>query len=487
MTGGRMSLKSRLFGGMLGIAILVMLAVFSLSANAASPVVASKYAAIVIDRETQEVFFARNADVHRYPASLTKMMTLYMVFEALEKRQIRIDGHFKVSRRAAGQPPSKIGLRAGSKIKVKDAVLALVTKSANDVATTVAENLGKTEWQFARMMTAKAKQIGMKRTRFRNASGLPHRGQVSTARDMAILAKRLIEDYPGYFELFNTQRFRYKGRTYKNHNRLLAKYKGTNGIKTGYINAAGFNLVSSVERDGRNLIGVVFGGRTGRLRDKHMVSILDKSFRRAGPAKDMLVAIVPKPRPNALQLASVETTPEVGSVDPEKEIVNAGATKGPDAIGALIQAAVVPPVLNAQKDVTTASLVPRPRPIDPVRAKTPAKTVVASASAGATPSAKQPAPSLVLPKGNWGIQVGAFSFEHPANRAVAQARKLMPVLLGGALDSVEKVDGKKRVFRARLRNLTESAALEACVRLKARRMGCVPVPPVDGVQIAQKD
>ena len=227
----------------------------------------ARYASMVVDAESGQVLHAVNADTRNYPASLTKMMTLFLVFDALEKGTLRLDQPLPVSKRAAGMPPSKLGLKQGQTITVEDAILALVTKSANDVAVVIAEALGGQETTFAKMMTERAQELGMSRTTFRNASGLPNRGQKSTARDMVRLAQALMEDHDKYYHYFSTQSFTYQGRTYRNHNRLLKGYKGTDGIKTGYIRASGFNLVSSVERDGRRVIAVVFGGKTSRSRD----------------------------------------------------------------------------------------------------------------------------------------------------------------------------------------------------------------------------
>jgi D-alanyl-D-alanine carboxypeptidase len=238
----------------------------------------AKYASYVIDAETGAVLHQINADTRNYPASLTKMMTLYMVFQGLEEGRIRLEQSFTISARAARQPSSKLGLYKGDSLTYEQAILAIVTKSANDVATAIAESLGKTERKFALSMTATARNIGMSRTTFRNASGLPHRGQLSTAKDMATLALRLLKDFPQYYHYFSTKSFTHKGLVHKNHNALLKTYKGTDGIKTGYIRASGFNLVASVERDGQRLIGVVFGGRTSRARDKHMAKLLNKSY-----------------------------------------------------------------------------------------------------------------------------------------------------------------------------------------------------------------
>ncbi len=240
----------------------------------------AKYASVVIDAETGEVLHAKNSNTRNYPASLVKMMTLYMVFDALEKRKLKLNQGLRVSRRAAGMPPSKLGLRRGQTIRVKEAILALVTKSANDVAVVVAEAIGGTESQFARKMTKKARKLGMKRTTFRNASGLPNRRQLSTARDMATLARALIRDFPQYYHFFATQKFKYRGRTYRNHNKLLRTYSGADGIKTGYIRASGYNLVASSVRNGRRVIAVVFGGKTSRSRNRHTATLLDRGFKR---------------------------------------------------------------------------------------------------------------------------------------------------------------------------------------------------------------
>jgi len=270
----------------------------------------AKYASVVIDAETGEVLHAKNSNTRNHPASLVKMMTLYMVFDALEKRQFKLNQGLRVSRRAAGMPPSKLGLRRGQTIRVKDAILALVTKSANDVAVVVAEAIGGTESQFAQKMTKKARQPGMKRTTFRNASGLPNRRQLSTARDMATLANALIRDFPQCYHYFATKRFKYRGRSYRNHNKLLRTYSGTDGIKTGYIRASGYNLVASSVRNGRRVIAVVFGGKTSRSRNRHTATLLDRGFKRL----KMIARTYPPPprrKPTAIAAARQPREAEV--------------------------------------------------------------------------------------------------------------------------------------------------------------------------------
>lgn len=275
-------------GAALSLILLVCLGLAS-----AGPAQAAKYASIVVDAETGEVLHARHSNTRRYPASLVKMMTLYMTFDALERGRLKMNQGLRVSRRAAGMPASKLGLRRGQVIRVKEAILALVTKSANDAAVVLAEAIGKTESQFAQKMTRKARQLGMKRTTFRNASGLPNRKQRSTARDMATLARALMNDFPQYYKFFKTKSFKYRGRVYRNHNRLLKTYAGADGIKTGYIRAAGYNLVASSIRNGRRVIAVVFGGKSARSRNRHTAQLLDKGFKQLR----MLARNYPDPPP----------------------------------------------------------------------------------------------------------------------------------------------------------------------------------------------
>lgn len=223
--------------------LLAALAMVTLGAGL--PAAAEKYASIVVDLETGEVLHARHADELRYPASLTKTMTLYMLFDALKSGEVKLNERLPVSRHAASQPPSSLRLRAGSTISVKDAIYALVTKSANDVAVVVAERLGGSESRFATLMTAKARAMGMDNTTFKNASGLPDDGQLSTARDMAVLAQRVLEDHADYYGYFSNTKFTWGRATYKNHNGLIGKVDGVDGIKTGYTRASGFNLMAS--------------------------------------------------------------------------------------------------------------------------------------------------------------------------------------------------------------------------------------------------
>lgn len=237
-----------------------------------------KYASIVMDADTGAILHQRYADKQLHPASLTKMMTLLLTFEQIEAGKLRLSDRVFVSKRAASMVPSKLNIPAGSTIRVQDAIKALVTKSANDIAVALAEKIAGTEWRFAQRMTHKARQIGMSKTTFRNASGLHHSKQVSTARDMAILSRYLIKAHPRYYKYFSLKSFKYRGVSYRNHNKLLRSYKGMDGLKTGYIAASGFNLASSAVRNDRRIIGVVFGGRSGRTRNSHMVKLLNRGF-----------------------------------------------------------------------------------------------------------------------------------------------------------------------------------------------------------------
>lgn len=392
--------------------------------SAAPSSLQAKYASLIVDEQTGQVLYARNADDRKYPASLTKIMTLYMAFDALKHGRLHMTQKLPVSRRAAGMPPSKLGLKRGSTITVKDAIMALVTKSANDAAVVVAEALSGTEIRFAQDMTRVARNLGMTRTTFRNASGLPNRQQLSTARDMAKLATRIRRDFPGYFELFKTQRFTYKGRSYKNHNNLLRNYTGTDGIKTGYINASGFNLVATVERHGRRLIGIVFGGKTAKRRDRHLIKLLDKAFRKT----ELLVIRAPK-RPTPGLPANI-------------------ALADDDASG-------TNPFSNDSESVVAAV---------PAEPETQAIDTFTN---------------------GWSVQVGAFSNVTRARTAAHQARSRIGAPAYKAAVAIVPTKGSNLVlYRARLIGLTEEKAAQSCQMLSRADMPCVIVSPGAAAQLA---
>ncbi|MGA1860305.1 D-alanyl-D-alanine carboxypeptidase family protein [Azospirillum sp. 11R-A] len=281
----------------LAAAIVTMVALSSLSVpaaakagrkSAARPVVAE----FLMDASSGAVLSARNADVSTYPASLTKMMTLLLTFEALDRGQLRLDQPLPVSYYATTMAPSRLGVVPGDTIRVEDAILALSTKSANDVAVVLGEAIVGSEAAFAQTMTQRAREIGMRHTVFRNASGLPNREQRTTARDMALLARELVRNHARYYPYFSRSSFDWQNQTVYGHNRLLDQYDGMDGIKTGYIAASGFNLAASASRDGRRLIAVVLGGESARKRDRRIVELMDAGFRNQAPAKpdDLLVS-----------------------------------------------------------------------------------------------------------------------------------------------------------------------------------------------------
>lgn len=398
----------------------------------------TKYASLVVDATTGEILHADNANRRLHPASLTKLMTVYLMFEAVTSGRWTMDTRLEVSERAAARPASKLNLPAGGTIPVETAIRALVVKSANDVATAVAENLAGTEESFARLMTLRARQLGMQDTVFRNASGLHDAQQVSTARDIAILAIALMRHYPQYYGYFKLGDFWFDGTRITGHNRLLGSYPGAEGMKTGYIRAAGFNLVTSAQRGGRRLIGVVFGGRTARSRDQHMVELLDRSF---GPvAVNAPMVPVPPPKP---------AVPGTG--------------------GAPLQEATAVPV----------------PPLDP-RAAQPETWV--TATAGANPSddpgdVDRPEDGPVGSRGadedaGFEIQVGAFTTETAATSAAQSARHLLdPPLDGVPIRIVRFERSGIPLFRARLGGLDRADASAACADLSRRTVPCQVIAP----------
>lgn len=317
----------------------------------ASPTDPVKDAALVIDGATGKVLYARNENATRYPASLTKMMTLYMLFEALKAGKLTMQTPLPVSAHAQRQRPTKLNLRKGQTIAVEDAIRATVIRSANDVAVVIAEALGGTEGNFALQMTAKARSLGMNETNFHNASGLPSPLQITTATDMAILGRRIAYDFPQHFHYFALPGFTYKGTWYPTHDNLIGRYDGADGIKTGYTNASGFNLVSSVVRDNRHIVAVVMGGRTAIRRDLEMIRILDEAFGQVA-ANPTLVASRPVPwhaygGTTPVVTASLSVSPQAPAQSLPQSLVTPPRSNNPFA-GLM---AMAPPALGGPKFV----------------------------------------------------------------------------------------------------------------------------------------
>lgn len=287
-----------------GIILIVMLMISVSAAHAAKRSISS----IMIDAETGKVLFASNADERRAPASLAKMMTLYITFNALDKGMISMEDKLPVSRTAANRSPTKLGLKVGEKIKVKDAIMALIVRSANDCATVLAEGLGYKEDKFAQTMTQVAKELGMKNTIFKNASGLPNRAQISTARDMAVLGAAIYHHFPEYYKLFSAKKFSYNGKTYYTHNHLLKSFEGADGLKTGYTNAAGYNIVTSAHRDGNRVIAVTMGHNTIKGRDRQIAQMMNRGLKKLALADNIVSPNIYAQNTNEVKKIAVENT-----------------------------------------------------------------------------------------------------------------------------------------------------------------------------------
>ena len=370
-----MRLWSVLRAGLCACALAVLL-----TRPAVAQIGSERYAAIVLDARTGNVLVAANPDETRHPASLTKMMTLYMVFEALRDGRLRLDSRVPFSEEAASRPPSKLGIPAGQSISVEQAILALVTRSANDVAAALGERLGGSEERFAQMMTLRARALGMTRTTFRNASGLPDIEQVTTARDMATLGRRLFQDFPDRYHYFGVSHAQLGGVRLRNHNRMLETYEGVDGIKTGYINASGFNIVTSASRGGQRLIGAVFGGSSWTERDAHMATLLDRGFdqlgvaaRAEGRGPNILRSASAAPLPRATPRAA----PRQAAARPSRQAATRGQpTRQAQARAVASRPAARPasrPVAARAAPAPLAQAAPRPRSAlgTPARASQP--------------------------------------------------------------------------------------------------------------------
>ena len=385
----------------------------------------ARYAAIVIDAKDGHVLHSTNADTLNYPASLTKLMTLLLLFESLEQNKLKMGTKLIASTKASKAQPSKLGLQPGDIITVRQAISALITKSANDVAVVVAEQLSGSVHSFARAMTRRARALGMNDTTFRNPHGLPNRGHLSTARDMALLSRVLINKFPNYYNYFATRKFHFKGRSFKTHNKLLGHYDGADGIKTGYTNAAGYNLSASAERDGKRLIAVVFGGKTAKFRDNHVKNLLNKCFAKiSGSRQDDILTANAKPMHSNSPIFFADPPPT-------QSIAAAEARK------------------LARQIAEDAKLPPFSKPI-------------------VNPT----------PRGAWMIQIGAYFKIAPATKRAGKAAAKLSKFGKNYDIAVMTAERKNRtLYRARLAGLSRKDAYDACRELKRHDFDCIPMSP----------
>lgn len=467
---------------------VILLAALILSSlallGAVQPAAANpKFAAIAVDARTGKILFSSDIDGQRYPASLTKVMTLYVLFEELKAGRLKLTSELKVSQRAASMQPTKLGLKPGESIAVEDAIKVLVTRSANDIATAIGENLEGTEANFAARMTRTARAIGMSKSTFKNASGLPNPAQVTTARDMATLSLRIQRDFPEYYSYFRVSSFNYKGQTIRTHNRLLGRFQGTDGIKTGFIRASGFNLTTSAKRGDKRIVGVVMGGRSGAARDKYMMTMLEKAFPKcvdgkmiaaaAGTSKGASVpdsktaVVLPKEKPvtdrkgldEKIQAASIADGPAAaGDTNFEELMAGSDDVSEPDT-----------KVLEAK--IEEAANEPAEKPIDKVPAKLPFEVK----NEVPVPAEKKVVASV---DSSWNIQIGAYPKKEEARLKLKEIRASGYAFLSGKQAiTVEVQKGAKTVYRARFSGFTQKTAKAACAQLSKKGLTCLAFSP----------
>ena len=475
------------------VALALLTAAGSFDAASANP----KYAGLVVDAKTGKVLYSSNAHARRYPASLTKMMTLYVLFEEMERGRFTESTRLKVSANAAAQQPSKLGLRAGQTIRVRDAIRALAVKSANDVAVVVAESVSGSVPEFARRMTNTARALGMTRTTFKNPSGLPNSGQVTTAHDMAILGRALHDRFPDKFSYFSTRTFKYGKRTYTNTNRLLGRVEGVEGIKTGYTRASGFNLVTSVKKDRRHIVAVVMGGKSGKSRNAHMQDLIGRYMKKASKgrrtapliaSRSLAPPILPKSKP--IFVAASRPTGSITSAKPV--MANAmpypeklTSKKGHDPIAAAIS------TVRPEGTLAYAATRRRGQTIDDSAMNsiafaqgsatelplvlTPPQGADAARHGGSLHNRAQEPASV--PKG-WHIQIGAVPTRSGAQELLTSAKSRAGDILASADPFTQPVDKNgTTLYRARFAGFSgKSEARQICKSLKKRAVDCLAVP-----------
>jgi D-alanyl-D-alanine carboxypeptidase len=512
------------------LAVTLLLAAVFASLSQPALAHAERHAALVIDANTGAVLHNEDGDAIRHPASLTKMMTLYLTFEALESGRLKPTDMVPISKHAASQAPSKLGLKPGDAISVSDAIKSLITKSANDMAVALAEKVGGTEANFVRLMNTRARQMGMTKTHFENPSGLPNPDHVSTARDMITLALHLQDDYPAYYHLFSTRVFKYRGKSYRNHNTMLNTFKGMDGIKTGYTRASGFNIVTSVWRGRRHVIGAVFGGRTAAKRNREMQALLTKALTRASSKKTrkphpLLIATsrsrtkvaahtaasahataktrLPDPGPILRAMAKsqpqprskvAETPVHVFKVRPEPIVMKVSETNDTEDTGSVAafpteegdasdaEVANAPttgqPVLAAKLSRSFAESRGQTEPSGVMRGLPPstlgAQARALSGSAGNNGADPQVPPiSRALSGGDYEVQIGAFGSATEARSALANAQDRAGGLLAGLQSTTPTtVKDGQTMFRARFTGLNADRASSTCTELRRRSIDC---------------
>jgi D-alanyl-D-alanine carboxypeptidase len=477
-------------------------------------------AAIVVDGATGRTLWALNEHAPRHPASVTKVMTLYLLFEQMEKGKISLDDEIKVSSHAAAQAPTKLGIAPGHSVRVDDAIKAIVTKSANDIAVAIAEHIGGTESDFAELMTRKAHSLGMAHTTYRNASGLPNSEQITTAYDLAVLGRAVQARFPRYYHYFSIHNFAFRGQTIPNHNHLMDRVEGMDGIKTGYTAASGFNLLSSVKRDGHYIVSVVMGGKSARSRDAYMEQLIEDNIDKAGPhragafvadadeddkpvakAEDERPAPVaraearpapepvrPRVDPTQLQLAAVvpDSRPRPAFVSAAPQPPRAAAEKAPATANTHAAAANAhAPTAsdgstghNASGGVTPSALRWQAGPQAKVAARVTGKPEAAPVKEarekdeGVSIHAKH-LPTAKPAVSGWSIQIGATDDAQKAEDLLSKARSQRGAQLGAAKPYTEAVHkGRETIYRARFAGLEESRAEAACKALKRTGFSC---------------
>jgi D-alanyl-D-alanine carboxypeptidase len=399
-----------------------------------------RYASIVLEATTGKILHQEHADATRHPASLTKVMTLLILFDQMKAGKVELSDRIRISKRAASMSPTKLGIPAGGSITVRDAIAAIVTESANDISVAMAEHLAGSETNFAKHMTRRAQQIGMSRTRFKNASGLPDKAQITTARDMARMAKFILTYYPQYYKFFGMGSFTYKGVTHVNHNRLMQSYPGMDGFKTGFINASGFNLIASAKQNGIRIIGVVFGGRSAPSRNAHMKDLLDDGF---VVARRLYYA-------GGLNSSSTEAV-SVPQEQIREPILKPSSVSKPQAS---VSAGTIEPRFD--QVMKSYAVTPNERT---VIAQPDNKPIAVPQNYAATQSRSSEALT-----GEWAIQIGAYQDRSTTDQALYNAQKALPSHLAKAQPVIVPIRSSDAtwMFRARLAGFTRDEALQAC-------------------------